>query len=124
MMQNQIHPEMPEIRILESGRYTLKFEIYNTELSVANAIRRIIIAEVPTMAIDLVQVSENTSVLNDEFIASRIGLVPLVSENVDKFTMHKQCTCTGFCENCSVRYKLHKKCPPDQETCEVTSNDI
>ena len=54
MMQNQIHPEMPEIRILESGRYTLKFEIYNTELSVANAIRRIIIAEVPTMAIDLV----------------------------------------------------------------------
>lgn len=76
------------------------------------------------MAIDLVQVSENTSVLNDEFIAHRIGLVPLVSDNVDKFTSHKQCTCLEFCQKCSVRYRLQKKCPPDQDTCEVTSNDI
>jgi len=62
--------------------------------------------------------------LNDEFIAHRIGLVPLVSENVDRFTMHKQCTCLEFCAKCSVRYLLKKKCPPDQETCEVTSNDF
>ena len=83
MMKNRISEEEPEIRILELGRYILKFELLNTELSVANALRRIIIAEVPTMAIDLVQVRENTSVLNDEFIAHRIGLVPLVSEYVD-----------------------------------------
>jgi len=76
------------------------------------------------MAIDLVQVSENTSVLNDEFIAHRIGLVPLVSDNVDKFNMHKQCTCEEFCDKCSVRYRLYKKCPKDMATCEVTSNDI
>ena len=76
------------------------------------------------MAIDLVQVSENTSVLNDEFIAHRIGLVPLVSDNVDNFNMHKQCTCEEFCEKCSVRYRLYKKCPKDMATCEVTSNDI
>ena len=76
------------MRILESSRYNLKFELTNTDLSVANALRRIIIAEVATMAIDLVQVSENTSVLNDEFIAHRIGLVPLVSDNVESFTFH------------------------------------
>ena len=29
-----------------------------------------------------------------------------------------------FCEKCSVRYRISKKCPPDQDTCEVTSNDI
>lgn len=124
MMTNRIDDEEPEIRILESSRYNLKFELNNTELSVANALRRIIIAEVSTMAIDLVQVSENTSVLNDEFIAHRIGLVPLVSDNVDIFNMHKQCTCEEFCTKCSVRYRLYKKCPTDQETCEVTSNDI
>ena len=89
MMKNRIYEDEPEIRILELSRYTLKFELTNTELSVANALRRIIIAEVSTMAIDLVQVRENTSVLNDEFIAHRIGLVPLFSESVDQFTSHK-----------------------------------
>lgn len=69
MMQNKICEEEPEVRILESSRYNLKFELTNTDLSVANSLRRIIISEVSTMAIDLVQVSENTSVLNDEFIA-------------------------------------------------------
>ena len=124
MMKNRIHEEEPEVRILEYGQYNLKFELTNTELSVANALRRIIIAEVSTMAIDLVQVKENTSVLNDEFIAHRIGLVPIVSESVDQFMTHKQCTCEDFCNKCCVRYRLQKKCPPDMDTCEVTSNDI
>ena len=51
---NRIDEQEPEIRILESSQYYLKFELANTELSVANALRRIIIAEVPTMAIEMV----------------------------------------------------------------------
>jgi DNA-directed RNA polymerase II subunit RPB3 len=83
---------MPQIRILEpSTRYSLKFELSNTELHVANALRRIIIAEVPTMAIDIVQIHENTSVLNDEFIAHRLGLVPLLSEYEKEFVLNEQC---------------------------------
>lgn len=111
---NRGQASMPQIRIVEySSRYQLKFELLNTELSIANALRRIIIGEVPTMAIDIVQVDENTSPLNDEFIAHRLGLVPLVSEQVDRFNDHGVCECPEFCENCSVRYRLHKVCPHD-----------
>ena len=39
------------------------------------------------MAIELVEVQENTSALNDEFIAHRLGLVPLVSEAIDQFEL-------------------------------------
>jgi DNA-directed RNA polymerase II subunit RPB3 len=60
-----------------------EFVLKNTDVSTANALRRVMIAEVPTIAIDLVEFENNTTVLNDEFLAHRLGLVPLVSEEAD-----------------------------------------
>lgn len=113
----------PEIKILELGRYVIKFELLNTDLSVANSLRRIIIAEVPTMAIDLVEVVENTSALHDEFIAHRLGLVPLQSFEVDKFNFSDKCACSSGCERCSVQFKLHAICS-DRDQMEVNTRHI
>lgn len=84
---------VPKVRILYKDLNTLKFELYNTDLTVANALRRVIISEVPTMAIELVEISENTSALHDEFLAHRCGLIPLVSDSVDEFNFKDQCPC-------------------------------
>jgi DNA-directed RNA polymerase II subunit RPB3 len=116
----------PEIKILELSKYVLKFELYNTDISVANSLRRIIISEVPTMAIDLVEIKENTSALHDEFIAHRLGLIPLTSLNIDNqghYNFSDECECNSMCNKCSVTYKLHAVCT-DRDQMEVTSKHI
>ena len=76
---------MPKIKILKIDYNNIEFELYNTELTIANALRRVIISEVPTLAIDIVEIQENTSALHDEYLAHRMGLIPLVSTDVDSF---------------------------------------
>jgi len=67
----------PKIEILELKEDFIRFILNDTDVSVANSLRRVMIGETPTMAIDLVEIDDNTSVLHDEFIAHRLGLVPI-----------------------------------------------
>lgn len=54
-----------------------QFDLIHTDAAIANTLRRIMIAEVPTLAIESVYVSNNTSIIQDEVLAHRLGLVPL-----------------------------------------------
>ncbi|KAJ2778050.1 RNA polymerase II subunit 3 [Coemansia interrupta] len=103
----------PQIRIRSLDKNSIDFVLSNTHLSVANSLRRTMIAEVPTMAIDLVEFIENTTVLADEFIAHRLGMVPLLSHKVDLFKNTRDCTCANYCKDCSVEFNLHVKCTED-----------
>ena len=49
----------PKIEILSIAPHTISFILSETDTSMANTLRRIMIAEVPTLAIDLVEYSEN-----------------------------------------------------------------
>jgi DNA-directed RNA polymerase I and III subunit RPAC1 len=53
------------------------FHMSGIDAPIANALRRILIAEVPTMAIETVNIYNNTSILQDEVLAHRLGLVPI-----------------------------------------------
>jgi DNA-directed RNA polymerase II subunit RPB3 len=74
----------------------------------ANTLRRIMIAEVPTLCIDLVEFEENTTPLVDEFIAHRLGLIPLRStiRKMSSWQYSHACHCLNDCEDCSARFSL------------------
>eukprot|EP01100_Stratorugosa_tubuloviscum_P013635 TRINITY_DN6958_c0_g1_i1.p1 TRINITY_DN6958_c0_g1~~TRINITY_DN6958_c0_g1_i1.p1 ORF type:complete len:294 (+),score=110.40 TRINITY_DN6958_c0_g1_i1:64-945(+) len=96
----------PQIEILEMEEFKIRFKMWNTDASFANALRRVMIAEVPTLAIDLVEIEENNSPLHDEFVAHRLGLVPIDSTNAHKFTLYRDCECDGECSKCTIVYSL------------------
>lgn len=113
----------PKLEITSSTSDTIEFRLKDADLSFANSLRRVIISEVPTMAIDMVEVEENTSPLFDEFIVHRLGLVPLVSEDIDNYQFPLDCICKEGCNKCKVDLKIKVKCEED-DIRDVTSDDI
>eukprot|EP00727_Mastigamoeba_balamuthi_P010064 m51a1_g5680 putative rna polymerase iii subunit (384) ;mRNA; r:969018-970369 len=69
-----------KIDLVSSTKEQLVFDLIGVDTAVANAFRRILLGEVPTVAIETVFMENNTSVVPDEVLAHRVGLVPL---NVD-----------------------------------------
>ena len=59
--------------------YDSAFSLIGIDAALANAFRRILLAEVPTLAIEKVYVQNNTSVIADEVLSHRLGLIPLTA---------------------------------------------
>lgn len=111
------------VEVFKANRDKVKFSLSGVDSSFANALRRVMISDVPTFAIDIVHIHANTSALHDEFLAHRLGLVPMVSESMDHFEFPRNCSCTGNCESCTVQFRLRVK-NTDMNTLDVTSKDL
>uniref|UniRef100_A0A3Q3LHZ9 RNA polymerase I and III subunit C n=1 Tax=Mastacembelus armatus TaxID=205130 RepID=A0A3Q3LHZ9_9TELE len=65
------------IDIVHLDENTMEFDMVGIDAAIANAFRRILLAEVPTMAIEKVFIYNNTSIVQDEVLAHRLGLIPI-----------------------------------------------
>jgi DNA-directed RNA polymerase subunit D len=97
---------MSDVEILQKKENVLKFIIKDTETAYVNTLRRMIIDEVPTMAIDDVEFKKNDSILYDEIVAHRLGLIPL-STDLKGYNLPEKCTCKGEgCAKCQLELSL------------------
>lgn len=102
---------MMKVKLIESKDNSIKFLLEGAEVAFANALRRIIIEEVPCMAIDDVAIIKNNSPLFDEILANRLGLIPLKT-NLENYVLPEKCDCKGAgCARCSVILTLSKEGP-------------
>ena len=92
---------------LKGNKGVLKLE--GTDVYFVNAIRRVMLSELPKLAIDDVIIYDNTSPLFDEIISHRLGLIPIPTD-LRLMVFRKDCKCNGKgCPSCTVRYTLSKE---------------
>src|SRR3989440_4528670 len=120
------------MKVLAGAPESMRLLIEETEPSYANALRRVLVSDVPKMAIEDVEFHlgpiraeegkeyEGVSPLFDEMIAHRLGLVPIPTD-LGLYNRREDCpTCHGEgCPNCTIIYSVNKRGPGL-----VTSGDL
>jgi len=98
-----------QIKSIDHVKQKMVLDLLNADVAIANALRRILLSEIPTVAFEKVVIHQNTSVLQDENLAHRISLIPLnvnprdlgdCPDDLDDldpsntlvFTLHEKCT--------------------------------
>ncbi|XP_063235461.1 DNA-directed RNA polymerases I and III subunit RPAC1 isoform X1 [Bacillus rossius redtenbacheri] len=69
-----------KINVVKHNATEMEFDIIGVHEAIANAFRRLLLSEVPSMAIEKVFVYNNTSIIQDEVLAHRLGLIPLKAD--------------------------------------------
>jgi len=100
-----------------------RFTLAGATPAFANAFRRAMIGEVPTLAIDDVRIYDNTSAFFDEMLAHRLGLIPLKTD-LSTLSTQEKCTCGGAgCPGCMVTFTLSVEGPKTVLSSDLIAQD-
>jgi DNA-directed RNA polymerase subunit D len=111
------------IEVIESSDARIRVRLKGIDRAYANALRRVAISQVPVMAIDDVVILENSSVMFDELVAHRLGLIPLKTD-LTRYNLPEDCDCKSAlgCPKCRVLLVLDAEATDRPKT--VTSADL
>lgn len=102
---------MVNVKIKELAPRKARLLIEEATPYFVNSLRRVLLSEVPKMAIDDSIIYDNNSGLFDEIVAHRVALLPIPTD-LNLFRFRKDCVCEGKgCPNCTIRYTLSKEGP-------------
>ena len=100
-----------QIEIASLDDTLARFTLSGSSPGFANAFRRAMISEVPTLAIEDVRIYDNTSALFDEMLAHRLGLIPIKTD-LTTYTTQENCACGGAgCPGCISTFTLSVEGP-------------
>ena len=104
-------------RIISLTEDKLTFLLEGVDTAFANALRRTMMSEVPIMAIEDIFYFDNTSLIPDEVLAHRIGLVPLTTD-LEDYLLPEDCDCESElgCPKCRVILTLDVEAEDDTIT--------
>jgi len=95
--------DLSSLDVISKDSQKISIKLKGIPLQYANALRRVCLNGVPVFAIDTVDIIENTSVLPDEGLAHRLGLIPLKTD-LSRFNEPSKCDCQSEsgCSNCKI----------------------
>ena len=109
--------------VLSLNEDTIRFLLAGVDTAFANALRRTMFSEVPIMTVDDIFYFDNSSLVPDEVLAHRVGLVPLKTD-LDSYILPEDCDCDNElgCPKC--RAILTMDIETTEETITVYSGDL
>ncbi len=99
--------DLSSLEVVKKDSQKISVKLKGVPIQYANALRRICLNGVPIFAIDTVDIIENSSVLPDEGLAHRLGLIPITTD-LSRFNEPSKCDCNSEsgCSNCRVMLVL------------------
>ena len=115
--------DLSSLDVISKDSEKISIKLKGIPLQYANALRRVCLNGVTVFAIDTVDIIENTSVLPDEGLAHRLGLIPLKTD-LSRFNEPSKCDCQSEsgCSNCKILLVLDSG--KSEETRTVLSNEL
>lgn len=113
----------PTFSIVDLCQDTLNIKFSHINFTFLNAIRRIVKSEVPVLAINSIRFEEYSGYLEEETLAHRLSLIPIICRDIDKLSYQKECSCEIGCSFCNVTFTLQKN-GTDQNVTNVYSSDL
>ena len=100
-----------KINIIRRNEREMEFVLEDSNPQFANALRRTMMGEIPILAVEEVDFSQNESVLYNEIIAHRLALIPLVFDAGKFHLKEEQHEGDKSCQFCEVVFSINKKAP-------------
>ncbi|XP_060521590.1 DNA-directed RNA polymerases I and III subunit RPAC1 [Cylas formicarius] len=109
-----------QIVVVRKEGYEMEFDLIGIHPFLVNTFRRLILSDVPSMAIEKVHVINNTSIMQDEVLAHRLGLIPLKAD--PRLFEHKTDASASNNGNDTLEFELKIKCTNSKDSSKKDSS--